>query len=92
MSSTLDRDSITVLSPAQPVFTRATVCSGPVETGYRRAGRGDTIVALAARDWECGRALLPALARHFRVIVPDLDDSPAGTGSSEVPRKNVTCT
>jgi hypothetical protein len=67
--------------PADPTFTRATVCSGSVETEYRRAGRGDTIVALAARDWGGGRALFPTLARDFRLIVPVLDHTSAGAGA-----------
>ena len=79
MSSILDRGSTPLPAPAQPVFTRATVCSGPVETPYRRSGRGETIVALASRDWEGACELLPALARDFRVIVPELEDSPSLT-------------
>ena len=80
MSSILDRGSTILPSAARPVFTRAAVCSGPVETAYRRAGRGDTIVALAAREWGAGCELFPTLARDFRVIVPELEDSPADTG------------
>ena len=84
MSSTLDRGgsplaSLSEPSPAPP-FTRATVCCGPVETGYRRAGRGNTVVALAARDWTAAPSLFAALARDFRLIVPEIDradDDPA---------------
>ena len=70
MSSITDHGTLAL--PAAPAFTRATVCCGPVETGYRRAGRGETVVALAAHDWPAAPSLLPALARDFRVIVPDL--------------------
>ena len=73
MSSIKDPGSTTYLPPQQPTFSRASVCSGTVETAYRRAGRGDTIVALAAREWRGAPVLFPALAREFRLIVPELD-------------------
>jgi hypothetical protein len=73
MSSIMDPGSTTHLSPQQPIFSRASVCWGTVETDYRRAGRGETIVALAARDWRGAPVLFPALARDFRLIVPELD-------------------
>jgi len=86
MSSLVGRDSPPPVSPPgpppAPVFTRATVCCGPVETGYRRAGRGDTVVALVARDWPAAASLFPALARDFRLIVPELDPA---DGSRERP-------
>jgi hypothetical protein len=73
MSSITDPGTTAFPTPAQPAFTRATVCCGTIETDYRRAGRGDTIVALAARDWRGAPALFPALAREFRLIVPEVD-------------------
>jgi hypothetical protein len=66
-------------SPA-PAFTRATVCCGPVETGYRRAGHGDTVVALVARDWPAAASLFPGLARDFRLIVPELEPADGSRG------------
>ena len=77
MSSITDRGtpalpSVSGPAPA-PAFTYATVCCGSVETGYRRAGRGETVVALASPDWPAAASLFPALARDFRLIVPELD-------------------
>ena len=69
MSSITDQHTLSPL--AAPAFTHATVCCGRVETRYRRAGRGENVVALAARDWPASPSLFPALARDFRVIVPE---------------------
>ena len=80
MSSSTDPAGTAPLSAARPAFTRATVCSGLADTDYQRAGRGDTIVALVARDWRGADALFPALARDFRLIIPELDDPNADTG------------
>jgi hypothetical protein len=77
MSTIIDRGTPPLASPTAPspapAFTRATVCCGSVETEYRRAGRGDAVVALVARDWSAAPTLFPALARDFRLIVPELD-------------------
>ena len=76
--------------PAQPTFTCATVCSGTIETEYRRAGRGHTIVVLAAPDWRGANELFPTLVRDFRLIVPELDHRDARAGQRPRPAEWLT--
>ena len=80
MTSIMDPVGTAHPSTQQPTFCRASVWCGTVETGYERAGRGDTIVVLAARDWRGAPALFPTLARDFRLIVPELDRPHAAPG------------
>jgi pimeloyl-ACP methyl ester carboxylesterase len=60
-------------SPAPAIeTTHATVCEGGRETSYRRAGRGEPVVLLAAPGSATAVALFDALARHHRVFSPVL--------------------
>jgi hypothetical protein len=72
MTSTFHHDVATPSAGQEPAFTWAAVCNGPVNASYRRAGRGSTVVALTAANWRGGPAVFAALARDFRLIVPEL--------------------
>jgi hypothetical protein len=60
----------------------AVVQVGNVETGYRRAGRGPSILLLTTAEPDTDNDLFTALAAHFRVIQPAW---PAGVPAAEVP-------
>lgn len=61
-----------------PQIIHATVQAGTIETPYRRAGHGPTILLLLGEDDDA--ALLTALSSSFRVIAPApvmAEDGPA---------------
>jgi hypothetical protein len=82
MTSLPQHELTTLPASRQPAFTCATVCSGPVDASYRRAGRGHTVVALTAADWHGGPTLFAALADDFRLIVPTLERPSAARADS----------
>ncbi|MET7669974.1 alpha/beta fold hydrolase [Micromonospora luteifusca] len=64
-------------------FTEQRAQVGEVMINYVRGGQGPTLVLLHGypQCWYMWRSLLPALARHFEVVAPDL----RGFGGSDAP-------
>jgi pimeloyl-ACP methyl ester carboxylesterase len=61
----------------QAVFTRNDILVDDLETSYLEAGSGPPVVLLHGGEFggeaeTCWEHTIPALARHFRVIAPDL--------------------
>jgi hypothetical protein len=61
----------------------AVVQVGTVETGYRRAGRGPSVLLLTTAAPDTADEVFAALAVHFRVIQPAW---PAGLSTADVSR------
>lgn len=61
----------------------ATACADGCETPYRRAGRGDPVLLLAAPGSPTAATLFDALAQRHRVYSPKLPGQLATEGASE---------
>ena len=70
--------------PMQPIeIMHATVVDNRRETAYRRAGQGEPVLLLAARESASSTELFGALARSHRVYAPVL---PTGVGEAPTGR------
>ncbi|WP_242128733.1 alpha/beta hydrolase [Sphingobium sp. Sx8-8] len=64
-------------TPSDMPFVRKDILIDGLETSYLEAGSGDPVILLHGGEFGgeaeiCWEATIPALARHFRVLAPDL--------------------